>query len=95
MRNYELMYVVSPEVEEEGIAGTLERVKRFVDQNGGSMTHEEHWGRRKLAYPVREFKEGNYILMRFQMEPAHTVELERTLKVTEGVLRHLLMKLDN
>ena len=94
MRDYELMCVLNPGIEDEGIAGAVERVKRFVDQNGGSMTHEEQWGRRKLAYPVEKFTEGNYILMRLQLEPTHTEELEHTLKMTEGLLLHLLVRLN-
>lgn len=96
MRYYELMLVVSPQVDDEGLAATLDRVNRYVSDRGGSVVRQEQWGRlRRLAYPIRNFNEGNYVLTHLEMDPQDTRELEASLHLTEEVLRHLLIRIDS
>ena len=91
---YELVMVLSPEVDEDGAAQTVEQVKQFVTQGGGSVTQEEHLGKRKLAYQINRFDEGNYFLTRMQMDASMVKGLDDTIKITEEVIRHILVKVD-
>lgn len=94
MRDYELVLIISPEVAEEEVPNTLEKVNGVITSRGGVVVDTNHWGRRKLAYPIKRFTEGNYVLTRFQLEPELVREVEATLKVSEEVLRHLIVKID-
>lgn len=93
LRDYELMVIISPDVADEDIAATTDKVNQFVTDRGGSITEVSQWGRRKLAYPIRRFMEGTYVLTQCKMEPKTTAELEASLRLTEEVLRHLLVRL--
>ena len=90
LRDYELVVIVSPE---EAVEGLIERISRFVTENGGSITSVDRWGKRKLAYPIKHFMEGSYVLARFKLRPRLSRELEANLKISEEVLRHLLTRL--
>ena len=95
MRNYELMMVVLPHLDEESLAVTLGRVNRYIDERGGEVLQQQRWGNvRRLAYPIRSYTEGSYFLTHFQIDPQHTKELEADLIISEDVLRHLLVKVD-
>lgn len=103
-RDYELMLVISPlHASEEGVTAVLDRVRQSIATEGGEVSGFEHsppWGRRKLAYPIREyaggeasrrnFTEGFYVLMHFSLASSKVTEVERTLKFTDGVLRYLI-----
>ena len=91
--NYELVIVVRPETEEENIETTVENIGRFITGKGGVVSEVERWGKRRLAYPIKQHGEGHYVLTRFQMKPEHNEELETNLKISEDVIRHLLIKL--
>ena len=94
MRDYELVVIISPEVAEEEIPVTIEKIHRFIGERGGSISEVNQWGKRKLAYPIKHFMEGNYVLTHFKMDPRLTAELEASLGISEEVLRHLLVRLD-
>jgi len=93
LRDYELVVIISPELAEEEIPGTLEKIDRSITERGGSITEVNQWGRRKLAYPIQNFMEGNYVLTQFKMEPGLTADLEASLGISEEILRHLLVRL--
>ena len=95
LRDYELVLVISPEVAEEEFEATIDNVSRFISGKGGVISDMERWGKRKLAYPIRHFVEGSYVLARFKMKPASGKELEANLRISEEVLRHLLIRLDS
>ena len=84
--------VLTPTASEDAVNGVLERVTRYVNDKGGSVESQEPWGRRRLAYPINRFLEGQYILTHMQLPPAATAELESQLRINEQVLRHLLVK---
>ena len=94
MRNYELVVVLSPMISPDEAGRTWERIKGFLDNREAEIVHEERWGTRRLAYPVRkgqyQFLEGNYCLARFATERAFNVELENYLKLDDQVLRSLV-----
>jgi small subunit ribosomal protein S6 len=93
--DYELVLVISPEVAEEEFEATIDNVSRFISGKGGSISDVERWGKKRLAYPIRHFVEGSYVLTRFKLKPAFGKELEANLRISEEVLRHLLIRLDS
>ena len=93
MRDYELVVIISPQVAEENVESITERVKQFVANAGGEVTKTDPWGLRKLAYPINDFREGYYVVLQFKMDPKGTNNLERDLKLTEEIIRYLLVRL--
>ena len=92
MRIYELVMVFSPELDEQEVANSVERVTHFISERGGSVNSQEEWGVRRLAYPILGFNEGKYLLTEFASEAAPVVELEASLKASSEIIRHLLVK---
>jgi len=90
-----MVIIISPEVAEEDVPGTIDKVSEYITANGGEVTQVDRWGKRKLAYPINRFREGNYVLSRFKIKPGVTAELEANLKMSETILRHMLIRLDN
>ena len=104
MREYELVLVIHPELDEEGVSAVVERVSSQITGSGGQiilvgqlaggsgqMAPAESWKRRKLAYPIQKLREGYYVVMQSQMEEGALNDLARHLKLNEAVLRHLLV----
>ncbi len=87
--NYELLYIIDPDKNEEETAALVEKFKTLVEQNG-TVQEVDEWGRRKLAYPVNDKPEGYYVLVKFQAPPQFPAELDRVLRITEGVMRSLI-----
>jgi len=95
LRDYELVFIISPEAEEEKMGAAIDNVTQFITGKGGTISEVEQWGKRKLAYAIKHFTEGNYVLARFKMKPELTKELEASLQISEEVLRYLLVKLED
>jgi len=95
LRDYELVLIISPEVEEEKFDAIIDTVSQFITGKGGTISNVERWGKRRLAYPIRRFTEGSYVLSRFKLKPALSQELEANLQISEEVLRHLLIRLSS
>ena len=93
LRDYELVLIISPEVAQEKYDTIIENISRFITEKGGVISEVEQWGRKKLAYPIKNFVEGSYVLGRFKLKPALGKELEASLRISEDILRHLLVKL--
>ena len=83
---YEVLYIIDPAQGEEGIAALVEKFKAMVEAEGTVISVDE-WGKRRLAYLVNDLAEGYYVLMTFECKPEFPAELERVMKITEGVLR--------
>lgn len=92
MRDYELVVVIDPEIDEEKLSATLDRISQFVTTRGGEVIDVDRWGKRKLAYPIKRRSEGDYVITHFRLEPAQAAELEAGLRLSEEVLRHLLIR---
>ena len=92
MTDYELVTVISPEVEGERLPEIIEQVGKFITDEGGMVESTEQWGIRKLAYPIKKFMEANYVLTRFKLEPDLTKKLGAELRASEEILRHLIVK---
>lgn len=94
MRTYELMTVVQPNLDEEGLAAFATRVQQVITDNGGQVVKAEQMGRRRLAYPIKKRTEGHYVLFQASLERPAIVELERMLTMSDDVLRHMMFRLD-
>ena len=94
LRDYELGYIISPEVAAEQADTIVDNVSRFITGKGGAISNVERWGKRKLAYPIKRFMEGDYVLVKFQLKPSLGTELETNLQISEEILRYLLIRLD-
>lgn len=94
MRQYELTYIVHPQVDSEGLAAVMDEVKSLVESNGGTVHKVEPWGLRRLAYPIRRQREGQYVLMAFSMDARGIAEVDRALKFKEPILRYLIVRTD-
>jgi len=92
MPSYELVFIISPEVTDEEVPNTVTKVSEIISKIGGNVTETSQWGRRKLAYPIKRFTEGNYVLAQIELEPPSIKELEANLRVSDEVLRHLLIR---
>ena len=92
LQDYELVFIVSPEVTDESLENTVDSVSQFISGKDGIISDSERWGKRKLAYPMGRFLEGHYVLTRFKISPARCKELEASLEISEEILRHLLIK---
>ncbi|MBA7708064.1 30S ribosomal protein S6 [subsurface metagenome] len=79
---------------DEAFDSVIDNVSRFITENGGTISSVERWGKRRLAYPIRHFMEGNYVVTQFKLKPALTKELEASLQISEEVLRHLLLRIE-
>jgi small subunit ribosomal protein S6 len=92
LRDYEILYIVRPELDEEQLQGAIGTVNTLIENLGGATQKTDVWGRRRLAYEVRHLREGQYVLSDFQIDPARVPELESTLKISETVFRHLVVR---
>ncbi len=92
MRRYELMLVLKPDAPDERAAAVIDRTTRYVVASGGQIVKVAPWGRRRLAYPIDRYREGSYHIVVFE-SPAETIaEMERSLQITEDVLRYLVTR---
>ncbi|MEK7281501.1 MAG: 30S ribosomal protein S6 [Chloroflexota bacterium] len=92
MRDYELVMVLNPRLEEDEIEASLNKVSQWITQQGGNLAKLEKWGVRKLAYPIKHYNEGNYVFSQFQVDASQVRQLEANLKIAEEVLRYLVIK---
>ncbi len=95
MRNYELAFIIHPGVDGEGVSDVVEKVSQQVQAVNGEVAKVDVWGRRKLAYPINNHREGTYVLANVAMLPSTIVELERNLKLNEQVIRYLIVVDEN
>lgn len=90
MRNYEVLFIVHPDLEETAFKEVVERVSGWVSENGGTVGKVDVWGKRTLAYPIRKKKEGQYVLLETTMAPEFCSTLERNMRLTEPIMRFLV-----
>ncbi len=95
LQDYELALIFSPELAEDGLETSVNKVSQFITERNGTLADVAKWGKKKLAYPIRHFLEGNYVVARFQMSPRLTRELEAGLQISEDVLRYLLTRVNS
>ena len=88
--NYEAVYILNPALSEEQIAALVAKFKAVVEANG-TISEVAEWGKRRLAYPINDLMEGYYVLMSFSSEPSFPRELDRILRINDGIMRSLIV----
>jgi small subunit ribosomal protein S6 len=94
MRQYEVMYVLRPDLEEEKVKANVARYKEIVTNYGGEVTNLQEMGKRRLAYEIDKFREGYYVLMNFKAKSDAVAEAERLMKINDDVIRFLFVRED-
>jgi small subunit ribosomal protein S6 len=92
VRRYELMLVIRPDAPDDKVAAVIDRTTRYVVASGGQIVKVAPWGRRRLAYPIDRHRDGSYHIVVFEAPPEAIVEMERSLQITEEVLRYLVTR---
>lgn len=94
VNKYETIYVIRPNLEEEAVKAVVEKFNNLIVQEGGQIDNVDEWGKRRLAYPIDDLKEGFYILMNFSAPSTVPQELERVFKITDDILRYLTIRIE-
>ncbi len=94
MRRYELMLLFRPDLEDDKLQAAVEKVTRAIVNAGGALTKVSPWGKRRLAYDIKHFREASYFLIHFDIAPAEVRGIERGILITEEILRHLITVLE-
>ncbi len=92
--DYELVIIVHPEVADDALDPLINGITQYITGKAGTVIEIARWGRKKLAYPIKHVLEGSYVLIKFQLDPSANKELETHLKITEKIIRYLLIKND-
>jgi small subunit ribosomal protein S6 len=90
LREYELMYVVRPDLDEDGLRGAVEAVQSLVEGQGGEVITTTPWGKRRLAYEIAGLRDGHYVIVEFRGDGGNVKELERALRISDHVIRHMI-----
>ncbi|MBI2866468.1 MAG: 30S ribosomal protein S6 [Chloroflexi bacterium] len=94
MRDYELVFIISPQIEDDQVPQVLEKIGGLVAGQGGSLGEFNPWGRRKMTYPIKRQVEGNYVIAKAKLDPGRVQELEGQLRLSEEILRHLVVRVE-
>jgi len=94
MRNYELVCIVHPDLDETAFNGVVDKVKGWITDATGTIEKVEVWGRRRLAYTIKKQREGQYVLFNLSLEPAATTGLDQNLRFLEPVIRYMITSVD-
>jgi small subunit ribosomal protein S6 len=91
VNNYEVMYIVKP-IEEEAFNAVVAKFDELLTSNGATIEKTDKWGKKHLAYPIQDFNDGLYVLTTFTAESKAVNELDRVMKITDEILRHMIIK---
>lgn len=94
MNKYEILYVIDALISEEDIAANIQKFEDLVTKHKGNVLNVDKWGKKSLAYPINYKTEGYYVLMDFESAPDFPLELERIMKITEPVIRYMVVRKD-
>jgi small subunit ribosomal protein S6 len=92
---YETMYVLKPDMDEEKKDALIKRFSDIITNNGGNVEKVDEWGKKRLAYPIQYINDGYYVLVNFEAPPALPAELERNYRISDDVLRFIVVNLEN
>jgi len=93
-RDYETTFVLKPDLEDEEKQTILKRVKDAISQHEGEVTEVDAWGKKQLAYEIKDYRSGDYTILEFNAKTTVVNELERIFKIMDGVLRYLVVRND-
>jgi small subunit ribosomal protein S6 len=92
MRKYETIFILHPSMDEESVKANIDKFKGVIENGGGTVDNVDFWGKRKLAYEINKISEGFYTLFSFSAGPELPKELDRVFRITDGVVRHIIVK---
>ena len=90
MRNYEIAFIVHPDLEDAAYNEVVERVQDLVKNAGGTIAKVDQWGRKKLAYEIRNLTEGQYVFLQTELEPTNCSDLEHAMQLNESIIRYMI-----
>lgn len=94
MREYEIVVIMRSDLSEPDLSAQVDTIKSMVTSQDGKINQVDHWGRRRLAYPISRQRDGYYVLLKAELPPALPMTLERNLRIMENVLRYLVVRTD-
>jgi len=94
MRNYELTYIIHPDLDDSAFQALNEQIASWISDGGGKIGKSDIWGKKKMAYEIRKQSEGNYVHLQVEMDPSLGAEIERQLQLQESVLRYLIIAVE-
>lgn len=94
LRDYELVVILNPEIGDDLVGESLDRLQQTIATRGGEVVESNPWGRRRLAYPISRHLEGNYVVSQIKLDPGQVPGLESSLRISEDVIRHLIIRTD-
>lgn len=94
MSAYELMYLVKPELDDDAVQQEIEKINQLIQTNGGQVKKVTPWGKRRLSYTVKDQREAHYVVAEFDLDQPRVQEVDRLLKISDTVFRHLLVRQD-
>jgi len=92
MREYELVYILDPDLSDEAVSDLMTRFQNLANSQGAEIQSQERWEKRRLAYEIKDKREGIYVVMELRATPDAVHEMERILRITDGVLRHMMVR---
>ena len=94
MRNYELVCIIHPDLDETAFNGAVDKVKEWITEAGGAINKVDVWGRKRLAYEINKQREGQYVLIEASYDPSFSATLDRNIRFLEPILRYMIVALD-
>jgi small subunit ribosomal protein S6 len=94
LRSYETLFVLKPDLDEETTVAAVDKIAELIQQVKGTVEQVSRWGKKRLAYEIQDFREGYYTLILFQGLPETVKELDRVMRLSDGVLRHTIVRRD-
>lgn len=94
MRKYEAMAIVKPEMNDGDVQKIADRFKGVIEENGGTVDKAGKWDKRKLAYEINGYREGNYVLFNFEADANVPLELNRLMRINDDIIRHRIFKIE-
>lgn len=95
MRKYEMTLVLRADLSDSDLTIQLETIQGWIEANGGKIAHVDHWGLRRLAYPIAKQRDGYYVLFEVELPPNAPTGIEQDLRIAENVLRYLIIRKDS
>ncbi|MCY9375018.1 MULTISPECIES: 30S ribosomal protein S6 [Bacillus] len=92
MRKYEIMYIIRPNIDDESKKAVIERFNDVLTSNGAEITGTKDWGKRRLAYEINDFRDGFYQIVNVQSDAAAVQEFDRLAKISDDIIRHIVVK---
>ncbi len=94
MRNYELVVIAQPDLDEASMTSLVEKIRGWIVEAGGTVANVDMWGKRRMAYIINKRRDGQYVYFEMQMQPSFSAELERNLRFLEPVMRFMIVNRD-